>query len=179
MYTVPHEEKHIQPVWATTSSSVRSGKHIFCWNRVRLKRKALWAAAKLYSELAFADILSHPDWGRNCTKIWMSLVHLKAISEFTAELLIFELEKHPLSLVCRFTPPPAATLFSCSEPLFWAACAQAGRAVVWGDWLPVTFSTVRLTIWENQHHAQCSRNVTYKTWLNDYMIYICILMYNV
>lgn len=133
MYTVPHEEKHIQPVRATTSSSVRSGKHIFCSNGVWLKLKALWAAAKLYSELTFADTLSHPDWGRNWTKMWMSIVHLKAIPVFTVELLILELEKHLLFPVCCFTPPPAATLFSCSEPLFWAACALAARTEVWGD----------------------------------------------
>lgn len=108
------------------------------------------------------------------------MVHLKAIPEFTVELLIFELEKHPLSLVRRFTPPPAATLFSCSKPLFWAACAQAARAVVWGD----TLITCYLLHCETDNlgkPASCSVQQKYnlRTWLNDYMIYICILKYNV
>jgi len=63
----------------------------------------------------------------------MCIVHLKTISVFTVKMLIFELEKHPLSLVCFFTPPPAAMLFSCSELLFQAGCAQAARVEVWGD----------------------------------------------
>lgn len=103
MYTVLHEEKHIVPVRATTSSSVRSGKHSFCSNEVWLKLVALWAAVKLYFELAFADILSHPDWGRNWTKMWKAIVHLKAIPVFSVELLIFLMGKHP-SLCYIFSP---------------------------------------------------------------------------
>lgn len=109
----------------------------------------------------------------------MAIVHLKAIPVFSVELLIFELGKHPLSLLCCFTPPPAAVLFSCSEPSSFGQPVFKEQGLGCGGThsLPVIFSSMRLTISESQHHLQCSRKVTYKTWLNGCMRYRCILRY--
>lgn len=131
MYTVLHEEKHTPPVQATTSSSVRSGKHIFCSNEVWLKLVALWAAVKLYVELAFADITSRlrqkldKDVNGHCSYESYSCILSRTVDIWIGET--------PLSLLNCFTPPPAAVLFSCSEPLLWTACPETARDGLWGD----------------------------------------------
>lgn len=63
----------------------------------------------------------------------MSVVHLKAIPVFTVELLIFELDKHPLSST-SLPPQPKnlVIMFSSTEPLF-KAVSGASRAEMYGE----------------------------------------------
>lgn len=111
----------------------------------------------------------------------MVIGHLKAIHVFTLELLMFELEKQALSLVCCFPPLPAAILFSCSKPFFWASCTQAARAEVCGD--PLITSCLLQCETDNfgkpaSHAVRQKYNLqSFVKWWHDIYVYTYVYMW--